>query len=313
MLNLRFVWLGERPVLLCQHDQAHLVILRANVHNNLPLITSHEAMGLIQGIRNGTKEKTWGKDEWVHVLGRDLEVYDWELESWTYGGSVWVPPTEAHVSICDAKQNILETPIPKAHTRTNVVEQDFVPKSICLGAYTRRGKGVVAATYERRKLVSSIHVTRLEEGEHLRIHQDTNNEGESYITTVGEYSGEYLWVEDEQGQHVPPEEIVDGRENLRKLRGHLYDLSAGWVVFDPNRHHGVTKVKSGLRVSVTLFTPKGWQTLGSGVLWRLKELGFSPPIEAEAKGGTIHPCKCHEKDDQDCIPEPCEEDLDVEL
>eukprot|EP00971_Amphidinium_carterae_P256652 5096071-Amphidinium_carterae.1 len=45
-------------------------------------------MGLIQGIRNGTKEKTWGKDEWVRVLGRELEVCDSELESWTYGRSV---------------------------------------------------------------------------------------------------------------------------------------------------------------------------------------------------------------------------------
>eukprot|EP00971_Amphidinium_carterae_P157769 3127111-Amphidinium_carterae.1 len=77
---------------------------------------------------------------------------------------------------------------------------------------------------------------------------------------------------------------------LRKLRGQLWDLSKGWSRFDPTKFHGVTKVRSGTRVSATLFTPKGWETLNPGTLWRLGEWGFKvPDLEVEADVGISFP------------------------
>eukprot|EP00971_Amphidinium_carterae_P343965 6484049-Amphidinium_carterae.1 len=125
------------------------------------------------------------------------------------------------MSLEQATQTILEHTIPQAPQRTNIVESNYVPKSQLFGLYTTRGMGITKCTQRLRLLLSallviastrpwiggvqppftSIQVTRCSR---LKLHNDRSNHGQSMITTLGEYKGGLLWVEDPSGESNPP-------------------------------------------------------------------------------------------------------------
>eukprot|EP00971_Amphidinium_carterae_P338399 6475705-Amphidinium_carterae.1 len=93
---------------------------------------------------------------------------------------------------------------------------------------------------------------------------------------MGQYTGGLLWVEatesDLTDSCVPLPEEIRGPAPAG-LMGHLLDPRCNWVRFDGRSWHGVLPAV-GKRLSVTLFSPRGYHKL-TGEHWRtLVGLGF---------------------------------------
>ena len=74
----------------------------------------------------------------------------------------------------------------------------------------------------------------------------------------------------------------------KKLRGEYLDTKDTWICFDPQLYHAVEPVTSGVRVSLALFTPKGWKKLRPSCIDELIDIGFCPPLPTL----TTHPSQC---------------------
>eukprot|EP00971_Amphidinium_carterae_P332387 6466527-Amphidinium_carterae.1 len=111
----------------------------------------------------------------------------------------------------------------------------------------------------------------------LKVHRDLHNLSCSWLCSTGPYTGGQLWVEavgDEiSDECIPlPPEVATPNE-APGLVGHVLDPRDNWVRFDGRRWHAVLPA-SGRRLSVTLFSPRGFHKLG-GVHWStLVEPGF---------------------------------------
>ena len=66
----------------------------------------------------------------------------------------------------------------------------------------------------------------------------------------------------------------------RKLRGDYHNTHNTWVCFDPQLYHALEEVTSGNRVSIALFTSKGWNKLTHNCMDELIDIGFYPPHSA---------------------------------
>ena len=94
----------------------------------------------------------------------------------------------------DAKEIILNHPLPKARQRTNIVSDDYVPEGRLFGAFTTRGEGITQATFRfplAVKALMKLASTRegpcadegflsaqVNSGVSLPVHKDKNNHGE---------------------------------------------------------------------------------------------------------------------------------------
>ena len=111
----------------------------------------------------------------------------------------------------DAKEIILNHPLPKARQRTNIVSDDYVPEGRLFGAFTTRGEGITQGTFRfplavkaLMKLASTREGACADEGFlsaqvncgiGLPVHKDKNNHGETWLIGLGDYTGGRLWIE----------------------------------------------------------------------------------------------------------------------
>ena len=66
----------------------------------------------------------------------------------------------------------------------------------------------------------------------------------------------------------------------RKLRGDSHNTHNTWICFDPQLYYALEGVTSRNRVSIALFTPKGWKKLTHNCMDELIDVGFYPPHTA---------------------------------
>ena len=191
--------------------------------------------------------------------------------------------------------------LPKARQRTNVVTQDYTPRGRLFGGYTTRGEGVTMASYRCPEIVSAIHsiaATRpsgfadepylsaqLSSAMSVPIHKDKNNHSMTWLIAFGNFTGGRLWIESPLGTHPQP---LPRYPVEKKLRGEYLNTKDTWICFDPQLYHAVEPVTSGVRVSLALFTPKGWKKLRPNCIDELFDIGFCPPLPTL----TTHPSQC---------------------
>ena len=119
----------------------------------------------------------------------------------------------------------------------------------------------------------------------LPIHKDKNNHSMTWLIALGNFAGGRLWIESPVGTHPPP---LPRNSVEKKLRGEYLDTKNTWICFDPQLYHAVEPVTSGVRVSLALFTPKGWKKLRPNCIDDLIDIGFCPPLPTL----TTHPSQC---------------------
>ena len=188
------------------------------------------------------------------------------------------------------------TRFPRATGRTNLVnaENQSPPRSVLVGATTRRGVRVAAANQQYADLLPLIHMAaqhRLRPEEHpycsaqlnqlpttelLPLHQDLWNVGCNWVISFGEYTGGKLWIRG-RGNCPPPRECTHCEEQ-NEWRGAEIDTKARWVQFNPSEWHCISPIESGTRYSMALFNPKKLEQLTSADWTALKEFGF--PVDA---------------------------------
>eukprot|EP00971_Amphidinium_carterae_P122874 2432217-Amphidinium_carterae.2 len=116
----------------------------------------------------------------------------------------------------------------------------------------------------------------INDNEMLPGHRDVNNLSSTWVCATGDYRGGLLWVQmfadevDDQCVPMPPDLQGKAPPNLV---GKLYDPYHDWVVFDGDRWHCVLPAY-GRRISVSLFTPRGYRLLEPQHWQQLYDLGF---------------------------------------
>ena len=112
----------------------------------------------------------------------------------------------------------------------------------------------------------------------LPTHKDKNNDGLTWLVAFGgNFTSGRLWIESPIATHPPP---LPRNSVERKLRGECLETRNTWICFDPQLYHAVEPVTSGIRVSLALFTPKGWKKLTPNCMDELIDIGFCPPLSA---------------------------------
>ena len=82
MLDLRFVWNDSSPLLLACSGGLKYVLLEATIVHNLPVITSHEMMTLLEAAHNFTATGAlWNAATWSEKLGHKLPLFHWSTPS----------------------------------------------------------------------------------------------------------------------------------------------------------------------------------------------------------------------------------------
>ena len=208
-------------------------------------------------------------------------------------------------SVKDDVLALLQHSLPKPRTRTNVVTNQYTPRGRLFGGYATRGLGATHATWHFLEIVKSIMIlararesimilarsrpkgfaeepflsAQVNAATSLPIHKDKNNDGKSWLIALGDFTGGRLWLESPIVTEPPPLPTCDWQ---RKLRGEYINVRNAWVQFDPSLYHCVEEVKSGVRRSIALFSPKGWRRMPPQCLDELGEVGFFPPLATHA-------------------------------
>ena len=82
MLDLRFVWNDSSPLLLACSGGLSYVLMEATIFHNLPVITSHEMMALLEAVHTFTATGAlWNAATWSEKLGRKLSLFHWSAPS----------------------------------------------------------------------------------------------------------------------------------------------------------------------------------------------------------------------------------------
>eukprot|EP00971_Amphidinium_carterae_P349606 6491104-Amphidinium_carterae.1 len=190
---------------------------------------------------------------------------------------------QVHDTVAAELEELLgETTVPRAHTRYNLRNNGVVSRSVLLGAYCRRGLGVTNASrkgkwsralYLIHELAKrrggeragqrylSIQVNSYEGGCSVPRHRDMYNEGLSDVYVCGQFEGGDLRCGDQR-----------------------VDAKGKWGVLNGKEWHW-TEPHQGKRLSIVLFTPKGWERLSDQHMQALAELGF--PVQEPL---SAHPC-----------------------
>ena len=92
MLDLRFVWSDSCPLLLACLGGLTYVLLEATIFHNLPVITSHEMMALLEAVHTFTATGAlWNAATWSEKLGHKLSLFHWSAPS----HPIYVPHDDA--------------------------------------------------------------------------------------------------------------------------------------------------------------------------------------------------------------------------
>ena len=198
-----------------------------------------------------------------------------------------------HESVQSSIRLLLGHRLPKARQRTNVVTPEHAPRGRLFGGYTTRGEGVTIASHRFPQVVSAIHdiastrppgfteepylSAQVNASTSLPVHKDKNNHSFTWLIALGNFTGGRLWIESPIGTHPPP---IPRNAVERKLRGDYHNPHNTWICFDPQLYNALEEVTSGSRVSIALFTPKGWNKLTHNCMDELIDIGFYPPHSA---------------------------------
>ena len=108
------------------------------------------------------------------------------------------------MSEIEAKDILLNHPLPKARQRTNVVSDDYVPEGRLFGAFTTRGEGITQATFRFPLAVMAL------------MKLASTREGP--CADEGFLSASELWHQptSSQGQEQPRRDLVDRLRGLRR-------------------------------------------------------------------------------------------------
>eukprot|EP00971_Amphidinium_carterae_P047379 933651-Amphidinium_carterae.2 len=147
--------------------------------------------------------------------------------------------------------------VPLAHNRTNLVQGGSIPRSVQLGVFTQRGRGITKDTYDFLSELQLIHhiagmrswcdrylcisVNEMNAGDSLLAHVDGHNEDPNWTLLLGEFTGGELQVQQQ-----------DGSWSTKIQR------QGQWLRYSGKQPHRVSPVLSGRRWSVTLYTPGSW-------------------------------------------------------
>eukprot|EP00971_Amphidinium_carterae_P002216 43868-Amphidinium_carterae.2 len=221
-------WSGTLPRLILPNGKELELALRHNVP-----ILSEEDLGCIASSTQESDECSW--KHLVHELSEQLN----------------------------------EFLVPKARSRTNLYtsSDSDVPRSMLLGAYTRRGAGMTHATKKHAGMVALIHrlaAHRPEAARHepylsiqvnsynsLRTHVDQYNDGETWIISLGDFTGGRLWIADGDKDSVPSPHPT---EDTQGILGRYVNVKERWFKFNPKHPHAVED-SCGERFSIALFSP----------------------------------------------------------
>ena len=192
---------------------------------------------------------------------------------------------------------------PLAPQRTNLAsEERQPPRAQVFGGFTVRGRGMTSCTLKYPKILAAIHAlamlrpgaakhepylsASLNEYSALPMHTDRSNYGSSWTISFGDYSGGgRLWIESPTGTRAPP---CCNHEWEKKFRGEFVDTNMCWTKFDARIFHAVEPVKSGRRMSLTLFTPTGWEKIPDPIMSDILDHGFYPPtVTRIPRGKTV--------------------------
>eukprot|EP00971_Amphidinium_carterae_P165179 3274369-Amphidinium_carterae.1 len=191
--------------------------------------------------------------------------------------------------LCGEATRLLEQRrVPLNHSRTAVTRKGQLPRSLLLGGYVVRGIGLTRATGQShyQQLLPVLHELaqrrrgspcgyvsiNLNQNNLLRLHQDLNNYGDSYLLGLGNYGEGQLWVQRAGGLCNPPKEICVTRDQ-EALTGVKLNARHRWVRFNPRELHGVCQ-STGVRFSITLFSPRLYMKLSVDHFAELLRLGF---------------------------------------
>eukprot|EP00971_Amphidinium_carterae_P039990 785004-Amphidinium_carterae.3 len=172
--------------------------------------------------------------------------------------------------------------------------------SATFGAYCVRGHGITTVTAEQPELVQAVHrlaqtrkiktpyltfqITQAPNG--LVIHRDGANAGPSDILACGPFKAGHLMVETNRGKTKLPAHFHSSTET-EETRFTKYQIKRRWLRFLPTCFHAVSPPEDGIRVSITLYTPKAYRDLSDEVMQQLRHLGFYPPIAVSPSEGQI--------------------------
>ena len=105
------------------------------------------------------------------------------------------------LSEIEAKDILLNHPLPKARQRTNIVSDDYIPEGRLFGAFTTRGEGTfrfplavtalmkLASTREGPCADEGFLSAQVNCGISLPVHKDKNNHGETWLIGFGDLQG----------------------------------------------------------------------------------------------------------------------------
>ena len=186
------------------------------------------------------------------------------------------------MTLKEARETIMRHSLPKAVSRKNVQLPGYVPEGRLFRAFTTRGEGITQATYRYPKVVQAIEgylSAQVNRAKRMQVHKDKNNHSTSWLIALGEFTGGRLWLEDPLGQHPPPSVTSEWQKGLR---GSYHNVHNTWFKFDPTKYHAVEEVKTGVRTSVALFSPRSWKRIPPHALTELADVGFHPPNHSYA-------------------------------
>eukprot|EP00971_Amphidinium_carterae_P046358 912574-Amphidinium_carterae.1 len=163
--------------------------------------------------------------------------------------------------------------VPLAPNRTNIVQQGRVPRSVQLGVFTQRGRGVTKDTYgfiAETQLIHhlaslrsmcegylSISLNEMNVGDLLPAHVDGHNEDPSWTLLIGDFTGGELQLQQ-----------PDGSWSTKLHR------PGQWLRYSGKQQHRVSPILSGRRWNITLYVPGAWHRVPLDDLLRAQELGF---------------------------------------
>ena len=301
-LGLHFSWAQEQPSLMMARMDGigRQENIRGRVDGRLPILEYEQFEVVLRAYSDAHNGKTpMERDVWLRELGGDLGVSqnDPTAAMGTMDHLVGLPTTAA-----EAESRVLQHVIP-APTRTNIREDDMPPpRSQTFGVTIARGRGITLPTFKYAVLVAAVHLlaalrpcvdpyTSFQPNETpsvgLKLHENMKNEGKSWVTSYGSYRGRELWIEERDPRKsrrrglVPPPNPRNEEE--RGLLGRMVCTKGQWVKFNPRLRHAVFPVVEGRRVSITLFTMKGWESLGEMFTQELLDLGFPLPMKHDCE------------------------------
>eukprot|EP00971_Amphidinium_carterae_P342388 6481670-Amphidinium_carterae.1 len=234
-------------------------------------------------------------------------IADKTWQAWgSLGGNVLSACVANDVMIDDASismymlsqrlQNQLKRLLPKSVSRTNVFTSDGGGvRGILLGANMSRGRGITRSTKYEVELLdtvlkivrhapvsvvfASVQINMYLKDVYMPWHTDLRNCSDSWVVSVGQYSGGLLEI-----------------EGCKPVDTHMK-----WTKIEQGHKHRVHSMTSGVRISLVFYTPKRFHLLPDLQLRFLRKCGFPVDAALQSSRNFEHSMKCSVSDASDAM------------